>query len=108
MTQTTITYRAHISSHKTKPTHTTGPNFLPAGEAPLPALYFLFFFCYALALASWALTLRRRRQHVRCVLVLCLCVGVDPDWSSLIPQKTSTKQKGLGVVVYKSTRIGQA
>ena len=69
MTHTTITYRAHISSHKTKPNHTTGPNFLPAGEAPLPALYFLFFFCYALALGSWALTLRKRRQHVRWAFV---------------------------------------
>lgn len=43
----------------------TGPNFLPAGETPLPALYFLFFFCYALSMLSWTVTLRRRRQHVR-------------------------------------------
>jgi len=41
-----------------------GPNYLSAGEAPLPALYFLFFFFYVVAMVAWLMLCRRRKDHV--------------------------------------------
>lgn len=41
-----------------------GPDYLSAGESPLPSLYFAFFCFYGLALASWLGVLRTKRDNV--------------------------------------------
>jgi hypothetical protein len=41
-----------------------GPDYLSAGDSPLPSLYFAFFFLYGAALAVWLSTLRVKRDHV--------------------------------------------
>ncbi|GAB5032083.1 protein gpr107-like [Nannochloropsis oceanica] len=41
-----------------------GPNFLSAGEAPLPTLYFAFFSLYVVAMVAWLMLCRRRKDHV--------------------------------------------
>lgn len=43
---------------------TRGPNYLSAGEAPLPTLYFVFFFLYVVAMVAWLMLCRRRKDHV--------------------------------------------
>lgn len=40
------------------------PNYLSAGEAALPTLYFGYFVLYGLALGSWLYVLRSHKDHV--------------------------------------------
>lgn len=50
-----------------------GPNYLSAGEAALPSIFFAFFFIYSVVMAFWVYVLRRRREKVDSVVyVYCL------------------------------------
>jgi hypothetical protein len=40
------------------------PNYLSAGEAALPTLYFGFFVLYGIAMGVWLYVLRKDRDHV--------------------------------------------
>lgn len=60
-----------------------GPNYLSAGEAPLPTLYFLFFLCYLVAMAAWVAVCRRRKEHVHRIHNMMLALLVFKTLSLL-------------------------
>jgi hypothetical protein len=76
----------HYASFKLDATfYNPGPNYLSAGDAPLPSLYFTFFVLFSVALGMWAWLLRQsgpnsgtvhRIHYMMLILLVLKCLSL--------------------------------
>jgi hypothetical protein len=75
----------HFTSFKLDATfHNPGPNYLSAGDTPLPSMYFGFFALFTVALVAWVWVLHRgpsygtvhRIHHMMLILLVLKCLSL--------------------------------